>query len=618
MFKSLTRERDYRCKPASVGRNLFLMVSILTLFAACAGGSTSIPNTEVLDNIYTTLEDAERSLVDAPPPAPPQDIMREIMPGLTISEDLLAPVEERFNIIANRENAGDFFNNLVMGTDYGVAVSPQVQGEISLSLPNVTIDEVMVAVQETYGYQISRRGNVYQVQPPGLQTRIFSIDYLNVRRTGSSDVQVTSGSTTNQGGNNNNNNFGGGNFGGGGFGGGNFGGNNNFGGGFDPNNPNANNRNQQGGQGGGGQVSTQTETDFWTDIQETLEQLIGVSSTRDDSANTAASAGGLLSGLTTARASQSSNQKNVVVQPQVGLIMVTAYPDELDRVADYIEAAQDILSREVTIQVQFLEVILNKGFQSAIDFDTFGPGGADASTNTITGEFSASGNISLEGISNPLAIATNFTDFNAVFRILETRGTTQVLSSPSLKVMNNQKAVFQDGDEEFFQTGVGSSTVNTGAGTTTQSANNIQPFFSGISMDITPQISADGTITLHVHPTITTVVEQTKPIGGQQVPLARTSKRELDSIIRGQDGRIVVLGGLAYERSTDDVAGIPGLNDIPVVGVAFDQRRNTTVKSEFIILLRPIIATPQTERRFIRESNERFRNINQAIDPFFQ
>ena len=119
-----------------------------------------------------------------------------------------------------------------------------------------------------------------------------------------------------------------------------------------------------------------------------------------------------------------------------------------------------------------------------------------------------------------------------------------------------------------------------------------------------------------MHPTITTVTEQNKAVDGQQVPLARTSVRELDSIIRAQDGRIVVLGGLAYERSVDNLAGVPGLNDLPVVGAAFDQRRRSTIKSEFIILLRPMIANSESERRMLRERSDRLRQLNQEFNPF--
>lgn len=603
--------------------SLFALSALSLLMAACTSSQLrGVPDTHILNSMEDLLSDAERAYdTPAASVSPSGDTLRALMPGMSISEELLTPVAERFNVIANGENAIDFFNNLVAGTDYGVLVSPDITGQVRINLPNVTIEEVMQSVQDIYGYQITRRGNIFHVQSYALETRIFTIDYLNVTRDGSSSV--TTSSNQGGGGNSSGGGFGGGYGGGfgGGFGGGvgggfgnNFGGNNS--GGFG-NNSGFGGSSGRGGSGGGGQVSTQTQTDFWTDIKATLEGMLGLSG----SSAGAGSGSGLLTGLGANRPQASTaradNGKSVVVQPQVGLVMVTATPSELERVTRYIETAQDILTREVTIQVQFLEVILNKGFQSAIDFDTFGPGGALGGNNTVTGEFGAgSSGLAFEGISNPLSIATNFTDFNAVFRILESRGTTQVLSSPSLKVLNNQKALFQDGDQEFFQTSVGSSIINTGSSVTESSANNLQQFFSGISMDITPQISADGTITLHVHPVITTVNEQSKSVAGEQVPLARTSVRELDSIIRAQDGRIVVLGGLAYERSVDDSAGIPVMNDIPVLGAAFDQRRQRTVKSEFIILLRPVIANSQSEQELLRERSERLRRLNHSINPF--
>ena len=587
-------------------------MSLCLFLSACNTSQQRNADTEVLDSIRGNLEEAAATL-DTAPVAPSQAEIDAILPSVFLADEIAAPVEERFNIVANRENAQNFFANVVAGTDFGVAVSPELEGEISLSLPNVTIDDVMQAVQQTYGYQISRRGNIYHVQPGGLQTRLFTVDYLNVSRTGTSSVQVSSsGQSGGQSGGNNNNN-------------GNSG---NQSGGFS--NGSSSGGNQSGGQAGGatgglgntgggqgGQVSTQTESNFWEDFEEVIAALVGTSVRRDDDSGANAGGGGILSGLSAARSSSgNSDGKSVVVQPQVGLVMVTAYPHELDRVAQYIERAQNILSREVTIQVQFLEVILNKGFQSAIDFDTFGPGGAVNGDNTVTAAYGSAGDFTISGNSSPLSIVTNFTDFDAVFKILESRGTTQVLSSPSLKVLNNQKAVFQDGDEEYFQTGASSTTIAGGNNTTTNASASLASFFSGISMDITPQISADGKITLHVHPTISTVVEQSKTISGEQIPLARTSVRELDSVIRGEDGKIVVLGGLAYERSTDDLAGIPFANDIPVVGAAFDQRRRSTVKSEFIILLRPMIANPGNEAQFIRDSSDRFRQINQDINSF--
>ncbi|MDP2282596.1 MAG: secretin N-terminal domain-containing protein [Pseudohongiella sp.] len=601
-------------------RSASLTALSLLMLACSSVGPGADMDTEVLTGIQDLLLDADISY-DPPLALEPLDVsLQALMPGLSLSDDLLAPVVERFNVMADAENARDFFNNLVAGTDYGVIVSTEVEGQISINLPNVTIDEVMNTVAEIYDFQITRRGNIYEVKPQGMITRIFTIDYLNVSRDGSSSVSITSGGAGGSGGQQSGQQGGqsgiAGGIGGAGSvassAGGGIGGALGGAGGAG------------GGGGGGGQVSTQTQTDFWTDIKATLEGILGLSTTSSTAPQVGVPAGsGLLAGLGSAAgrvqtsAARDESGRTVVVQPQVGLVMVTATPSELEQVASYIETAQSILMREVTIQVQFLEVILNKGYQSAIDFDTFGPGGSANGNNTVTGQFGAgTQGVTFDGISNPLTIATNFTDFNAIFRLLESRGTTQVLSSPSLKVLNNQKALFQDGDQEYFQTSVGSNVVNTGNSVTETSANNLQQFFSGISMDITPQISADGTITLHVHPVITTVSEQNKSVAGQQVPLARTSVRELDSIIRAQDGRIVILGGLAYERTVDSTAGIPGLNDVPVVGAAFDQRRQSTVKSEFIILLRPVIATSQSEQNLLRERSERVRRISETLNPF--
>ncbi|MBL4571782.1 MAG: hypothetical protein JKY86_01740 [Gammaproteobacteria bacterium] len=313
-----------------------------------------------------------------------------------------------------------------------------------------------------------------------------------------------------------------------------------------------------------------------------------------------------------------------MVQPLTGIVIVTAFPHELARVEDFINAAQESLRREVIIQIQFLEVILDKGFQYALDFNTFGnvsnnPSDGTAlfadSDNDQALEF-LGGDIGINGISNALQFSTNFSDFDAVFQLLQTRGTTQVISSPQLRVLNNQKAVFQSGAQEFFQTQADSTTVASGTNTTTSANNNLQQFFSGISMDITPQISANGEITLHVHPIISSVEEQTKSIAGQTVPLALTTTREIDSVIKAVNGKIVVLGGLAFEQNVNQTAGIPGLSQVPLLGDALEQRQTRSVKSEFIILLKPIMASEATDRVILQESNDRFRNINRAIDPF--
>ena len=593
-----------------------------------------MPDTTILAEIQETLTQAEADtgLVDAASAVNDTDLLDELIPSLSLDERLLTPVEERVSINSPNLPADMFFNLLVADTEYGVAISEDVDVQINLSLPNVTIEEAMDTVAEIYNLDIERRGNIYSVRPGGLRTRQFTIDYLNVQRTGTSNIQVTS-TNSQSGGGSQNGQFGGGDFSlsgvqnlGGGLGGiggglgGLGGGIGGAGGGF--------------GGGAGGQISTTTSTDFWSDLETAISNLIGVNSGAGNN-NSQLPTAGLFGGIAGAGSRNQSTVteegKSVLVQPLTGLVIVTAYPRELERVEDFIAAAQESLRREVIIQVQFLEVILNKGFQYALDFNTFGQQANDpvtgsgafdgddtgllGSNNDQAAEF-LSGNAGIQGISNAMQISTNFSDFDAVFQLLQTRGTTQVISSPQLRVLNNQKAVFQDGDQEFFQTQADTTTVASANNTTTNANNNLQQFFSGISMDITPQISANGEITLHVHPIISAVDEQSKSIAGQIVPLARTSTREIDSVIKAENGKIVVLGGLAFERNVNETAGIPGVSNVPVLGTALEQKQIQTVKSEFIILLKPIIANTEGDKALLNESNERFREINRRVDPF--
>lgn len=625
-----------------------LTASLLLLFlSSCATRPATTPDLDILEDIQVSLDEAV-AVIEAPEEELTEDeseLLDELIPGLSLSESVLTPIEERVSISSPNLPADIFFNSLVADTDYGVAISEDVEVNINLSLPNVTIEEAMDTVAEIYNLDIVRRGNIFTIRPGGLRTRQFTIDYLNVQRFGNSSMSVSNGGLGGGGGG-----FGGaGGLGGGGLGGigggvgglgvgtagagaslgggqiGGLGGLGGLGGGL-------------GGIGGaGGQVSTSTSTDFWSDLETAISNLIGVES--QGSNNSGAAAGGLFGGLggigggagSRNQSTVTEEGKSVLVQPLTGIVIVTAFPYELDRIEEFINAAQESLRREVIIQVQFLEVVLNKGFQYALDFNTFGAqannpvtgsgefnGTADGllgSDNDVAGQL-GSGSNGIEGISNPLQFSTSFTDFDAVFQLLQTRGTTQVISSPQLRVLNNQKAVFQDGDQEFFQTQADTTTVASTASTTTNAENSLEQFFSGISMDITPQISANGEITLHVHPIITAVEEQSKNIGGQVVPLAKTTTREIDSVIKADNGKIVVLGGLAFERNINETAGVPGISRIPVVGDALEQRQTQTVKSEFIILLKPIIANAEGDARLLNESNERFRDINRSIDPF--
>jgi len=253
---------------------------------------------------------------------------------------------------------------------------------------------------------------------------------------------------------------------------------------------------------------------------------------------------------------------------------------------------------------------LRDGFQSGINwaaFDSYGlhrgSFGADATTigvdRSVTGALSQLLGNTLastagRATSGLFGLAFQTGSFQAMIQFLESQGGVQVLSSPRIATLNNQKAVLKVGTDDFFVTNVSTSTVASGATTTSSPTITVQPFFSGVALDVTPQIDEDGQIILHVHPSVSSVSEKNKNInlgtlGNYTLPLASSSVNESDSIVRVPDGNIAAIGGLMSQQQEEARAQIPGAGDAPVLGSLFGNRNRTFVKREVVILIKPTV-----------------------------
>jgi MSHA biogenesis protein MshL len=483
--------------------------------------------------------------------------------------------EARFNLLVNKAPIGAILQSLVDGTSYSLVTPDELTGNISLNLKNATAFDVLETLKNAYHYDYEVQDKRITVYPNGMRTKFFVINHLVGKRKGNSELKVSSGSLTdsqiNSSGNNNGTN------------------NNN-------NNNNANNSNN-GGSGSNQSISTKittsSESDFWQEINQVVSVMIG-----------------------------SKDGRSVIVSPETNTIVINALPKEINGVEKYLRKIQAVIDKQVIIEAKIIEVQLNNGMQAGVNWaafrnganskTSFGFAGANSSlapTGSIgtTGKNNLSANPgeslaigTLDNVGAMFSLAFQTSNFASILNFLETQGTLQVLSSPRIATLNNQKALLKVGTDEFFVTNVTTTSTATSAGTTNTPSITTQPFFSGIALDITPQIDDNGLVTMHVHPAVSKVSTVTKNInlgalGDITLPLASSTISETDSVVKVEHNKIVAIGGLMKQYSRKERNQIPGIGDAPILGNAFKNQENDTAKYELVILIKPQIITTQAD-----------------------
>ncbi|MBC7939491.1 MAG: pilus (MSHA type) biogenesis protein MshL, partial [Chitinophagaceae bacterium] len=509
-------------------------------------------------------------------PSQPAAVENALLPPLaTLAEQLpkaRGALDERFNLSFNNVPVHQFFNSLVAGTRYNMLVHPEVSGTISANLKDVTLFEALDAIRELYGYDYKVDGTRIYIKPLTMQTRMFQVNYLSGNRRGSSNLRVSStsvGTAVSNPGQ----------------------------GSAPPSTP-----------GAPGQsllqdsstVTTTDASDFWGELKGALDALVGGVS--------------------------KESGRSIVISPQSGVLVIRAMPDELRNVDAYLKATQLSVDRQVILEAKILEVELNSGFQTGVNWASLASFTNSGRRNRISTGFVSPGATltPLAGsVAQPMAtigpvaitatpgvtlgaaadaagsmfgLALQTTNFAAMISFLESQGTVHVLSSPRIATMNNQKAVLKIGTDEFFVTNIKTTPGTSSGGTTTGPTVSVetQPFFSGVVLDVTPQIDEHGNIMLHVHPSVSQVSTVTKSldlgtVGSLTLPLAASNTSEMDSMVRGQDGRIIAIGGLMRQSSNADRSQVPGAGDVPGLGALFRNTSEVTQKRELVVLIKPTI-----------------------------
>ena len=565
---------------------LSLVAAAAMLLSACASKPPAPTDTQA------TIDAALKSAAEKRPVAKaPDSVMSALVPPV-LERPKVTKRDARFDLVFNNASINQVFEAIAVGSRYSFVVQPGFTNTVAVNLRDVTAIEALEVLRELYGFEYRVAGTRVFVEPPTLQTRIFQVAYPSSKRSGRSDTRVSSGSITN-----------------------------------------TVNNSQGGGDGGstttsssseGSQVSTLIDTDFWKELDLALKAIVG-----------------------------DGDGRQIVLSQHSGVLVVKAMPKQLREVEAFLKSSKLSIERQVMLEAKIVEVTLKDGYQSGINWTQLNAEGnhrvsvgADPSRIYVPGSMGRQYGVPdgaiktivdtsttpptvipstvADLIATPLSSATNgvlgmafSTDsFYGLLSFLETQGTVQVLSSPRVAAINNQKAVLRVGTDDFFVTNISTTTTSSATGTVTTPTITAQPFFSGISLDVTPQIDAEGMVTMHVRPAVSSVSERAHVInlgtlGNFSLPLASSSVNETDTIVRVQDGYIVAIGGLMHQEQDNTKSQVPFMGDLPVVGNLFKQNNRTMKKSELVFLIKPTVIKSDADwRQDLAEVATRLEGMN--------
>ncbi|MES2091572.1 MAG: pilus (MSHA type) biogenesis protein MshL, partial [Pseudomonadota bacterium] len=538
----------------------------LTILAACASIAACQLGPKP-DSTLTSIDQAIKKARDERPSVKtPERVLQALVPPVTrVKPKQVAAPEYRFDLSVTNASAAQVYQAIASGSRYNILLPATLPGSVTVSLKDVTVKEALDVLRELYGYEYRIEGNRVMVQVASLGSRIYQVSYPAARRVGRSDTRVTSGSITAT---------------------------QSSGGGASA-------------SGGGGsssqegsQVATSTDADFWRELDLSLKAIVGTEAGRQ-----------------------------VVVSQQTGVVVVRGFPKDLAEVDQFLRASRLSIERQVMLEAKIIEVTLKDGFESGINWAGLSGGnhrfsvgvdpnrvlipgsigerygyktGAIATTETTDGApiMSTLGQVlanpAVSGGAGVLGMAFTSNGFNGLISFLETQGKVHVLSSPRVAAVNNQKALLRVGTDDFFITNVSTTTTSGAGGNVTTPSITVQPFFSGISLDVTPQIDEDGMVTLHIRPSVSNVSENTRVVnlgsmGSFALPLASSNINETDTVVRVQDGVIVAIGGLMQQTQSSDDSKVPGAGDVPVLGNLFSRKNHRLEKRELVFLLKPTV-----------------------------
>ncbi|MGV0005206.1 MAG: pilus (MSHA type) biogenesis protein MshL [Candidatus Porifericomitaceae bacterium WSBS_2022_MAG_OTU9] len=283
---------------------------------------------------------------------------------------------------------------------------------------------------------------------------------------------------------------------------------------------------------------------------------------------------------------------SIVINASSGVVAVQARQSVHKMVAQFLSALRAGAYRQVLIEATIVEVALDDQFSSGIDWSLF-----EDSVFSIRAESFVpnEGTFIVEYKNGRPGFA-----LNAMLSLLHDFGNTKVLSSPRLMALNNQTALLKVVDNVVYFTVDQQTTLSVQGNSESTASSVVHTVPVGLVMSITPHIDSDGAVILNVRPSISRInnfVDDPNPaLGGTVNRVPQVRVRELESLLRLEDGQVAVLGGLMQDQADEQQRKIPGLSSLPLLGHLFTGSSTRTQRTELVVLLRPVVLRSAQER----------------------
>jgi MSHA type pilus biogenesis protein MshL len=489
---------------------------------------------------------------------------------------------ETYTVVVNGVRVQELLFALARDAKLNIDVHPGITGAVTLNAIEQTLPQLLSRISKQVDMRWELDGPNLIVMPDSPYLHTYRIDYVNMERTSTGTVGVSSQIGT-----------GGGTAGGGG-----------------------------GGAAGGGNTSSTTvlntsNNKFWATLEKNIKDILHETDKvlPAGGAQPAPQPRAVPPGAAAAPETTSPNvgfreAAAVIVNAEAGLVIVRATSRQHEKIQEFLDQVLANAKRQVLIEATIAEVQLNNQYQQGIDWSALRTRGL----TSLSGNQISSGNVTttspfLPGITvtppaalpsapafpNLLTLAVSRgTNIAGVLQLLESFGNVRVLSSPKLSVLNNQTALLRVVDNlVYFQVQSSTSqTLNTPSLLSVTTTAVTVPV--GFVMNVTPQISSDDTILLNVKPSTTRLIRfvtDPNPLLPPGIPnqVPQLRMREMESLIKVNSGQIAVLGGLIEDSVNDIEDTIPIINAIPFIGSLFSSRNRNNTKTELVVFLRPVV-----------------------------